>query len=247
MKVTVVGSGDAFGTGGRSHTCFKIDSGEAGALVDFGATSIASWKKLGLSFDSIDAIAISHLHGDHFGGLPFLLLDCQFVERRTRPLLLAGPPGLRERLYDTLDNFFPGVSKLNWSFAWRVEEISPGRPTKLGGFSLETFGVIHSAGSISTGLRLSDGQAVFAYSGDTASTEALFEIGAGADLFVCECYSGVEPITGHMDWPTLKSNLGAFSAKRMVLTHMGASALARRAEMELAGLTPAYDGQIFEV
>jgi ribonuclease BN (tRNA processing enzyme) len=247
MKITVVGSGDAFATGGRAHTCFKVDSSAASAIVDFGASSIASWKKLGLSFDSVDAVAISHLHGDHFGGLPFLLLDCQFVGRRTRPLLLMGPPGLRDRIHDALELFFPGVGKRNWSFAWRVEEVVPGKAVKLGAFSLESFGVIHSAASISTGLRLSDGRCIFGYSGDTAWTETLFEIGAGADLFACECSSGDEPVPEHLDWPTLKAKLPGFSAKRMVVTHMGASALARRADMELAGVTVAYDGQIFDL
>jgi ribonuclease BN (tRNA processing enzyme) len=247
MKVTIVGSGDAFGTGGRAHTCFRIDSGGASALVDFGASAIASSKKLGLSFDAVDAVAISHLHGDHFGGLPFLLLDCQFVARRTTPLVFIGPPGLRDRLFGALDVFFPGAAKLNWSFPWRVEEIAPRGSVKLGGFQLEVFDVVHSVGSAATGLRLSDGKSVFAYSGDTAWTETLLEVAAGADLFICECSSGDEPMANHMDWPTLKANLPRFSALRIVLTHMGASALARRREIEAAGLTPAYDGLVIDL
>ncbi len=247
MRVTIVGSGDAFGTGGRAHTCFRVDAGAGAAMVDFGASSIASWKALGLSFDAIDAVAISHLHGDHFGGLPFLLLDCQFIERRTRPLILAGPPGLRDKLYDALDLYYPGICRLNWGFDWRVEEISPRKPVTLAGFGLETFPVIHRTGTVATGIRLRDGKSVFAYSGDTAWTSTLFEIAADADLFICECYSGDEIIPDHMDWPTLKANLPGFSAKRMVVTHMGASALERTADMELAGLTIAHDGQIIDV
>lgn len=245
MKVTIVGSGDAFGTGGRAHTCFRIDSAAGAAIVDFGASSIASWKRLGLSFDQIDAVAISHLHGDHFGGLPFLLLDCQFIERRTRPLLLMGPPGFRERLRQACDAFFPGGAKMQWSFPWRVEEIAPGEPGQLCGFTIETFAVVHSSGSASAGVRLSDGKSVFAYSGDTQWTEALFDISANADLFLCECYSGDAAVPYHMDWPTLKAKLPRFSAKRIVVTHMSATALARRADMEREGLTVADDGQIF--
>ncbi len=247
MKVTVVGSGDAFGTGGRAHTCFRIDSGGASALVDFGASSIASFKKLGLGFDTVDAVAISHLHGDHFGGLPFLLLDCQFLARRTRPLVFVGPPGLRDRLFGALDVFFPGTAKLAWSFPWRVEEFAPRGVAKVGDFQLESFDVIHSVGAAATGLRLTDGKAVFAYSGDTAWTDALLELSAGADLFICECSSGDAPLANHMDWPTLKANLPRFTAKRIVLTHMGPSAQARRGEMEQAGLTLAKDGLVFEL
>jgi ribonuclease BN (tRNA processing enzyme) len=245
MKVTIVGSGDAFGSGGRGNTCFRIDSGGAGALVDFGASALVSAKRLGLDFAAVDAVAISHLHGDHFGGLPFLLLDCQFIERRTRPLVIAGPPGLSEKLSRVLDLFFPGTATISWRFPWRVEEIRPGEKLKLGGFQLETFSVIHSPGSM--GLRLSDGTAAFAYSGDSAWTDTLLDLSADADLFLCECSSGDEPIENHMDWPTLKANLPRFSARRMAITHMGPSALARRPEMEQAGLTIAYDGRVFEL
>ena len=48
--------------------------------------------------NAISTVLVSHLHGDHFAGLPFFLLDAQLVSRRTAPLLLAGPPGFRERL-----------------------------------------------------------------------------------------------------------------------------------------------------
>lgn len=247
MKVTIVGSGDAFGTGGRAHTCFRIDSGGSATIVDFGAASITSWKSLGFRFDSVDAIVISHLHGDHFGGLPFLLLDCQFVERRTKPLTMIGPPGFKQRLDAALDAFFPGAKELRWGFPWRIEEILARRKMKIGGLTLETFEVVHQSGGLSTGVRLGDGKSVFGYSGDTAWTATLFDLAAAADLFIVECYSGAGLAPNHMDWPTLEANLSGFSAKRIVATHLGATAMPHRAEMEQAGLTIAHDGQVFDI
>jgi len=247
MKITIVGSGDAFGTGGRAHTCFRVDSRETTAVVDFGAGSIASWKKLGFQFDSVDAVVVSHLHGDHFGGLPFLLLDCQFVERRSKPLTMIGPPGFKKRLDSALETFFPGAKDVRWRFPWRVEEILARRKTQVGGLTLETFEVVHASGGLSTGVRLDDGARVFAYSGDTAWTNTLFDLSARADIFIVECYSGSEPAPNHMDWPTLEANLPRFAAKRIIVTHMSESALARRGEMEQAGLTIANDGQVFDL
>lgn len=246
MKITIVGSGDAFGTGGRAHTCFRIDAAGSSTIVDFGASSIASWKRLGFDFDAVDSIVISHLHGDHFGGLPLILLDCQFLERRSKPLSLFGPPGLKQRLEGALDVFFPGARNVRWGFPWRVEEILPRKKTAVGGLTLETFEVVHQSGGLSTGVRLCDGARVFAYSGDTAWTATLFDLAAEADLFVVECYSGVGPAPNHMDWPTLKANLSGFSAKRVVATHLGVTAMPYRGEMEQAGLTLAYDGQVFD-
>jgi ribonuclease BN (tRNA processing enzyme) len=247
MRVTIVGSGDAFGSGGRAHTCFKIDSLGATVVVDFGAASMGGWKKLGLDYAEVDAIVISHLHGDHFGGLPFLLLDCQFIAHRTKPLTLIGPPGFGQRLDAALETFFLCTKGMRWNFAWHVEELLARRKTKVAGLELESFEVLHSSGALATGVRLDDGKNVFAYSGDTAWTEALFDISKEADIFVVECYSGAEPVPNHMNWPTLKANLASFSAKRIVVTHMSESALARRPEMEQAGLTPAYDGQTFDL
>ena len=57
------------------------------------------------------------------------------------------------------------------------------------GHSLTTAEVIHQSGAPSTALRLSDGQTVFAYSGDTEWTDALLPIARDADLFICECYA----------------------------------------------------------
>jgi ribonuclease BN (tRNA processing enzyme) len=246
MKLTIVGSGDAFGSGGRAHTCFRIDADGRTILLDFGASAITAWKRFGFSTDVIDGIVISHLHGDHFGGLPFLLLECQYVAMRTRPLVLAGPPGFRGRLQRTLEALFPGAMAIDWRFPWQVVEIACREAVDVAGFRVETREVQHPSGAPATAVRISRGGRVLAYSGDTAWTEALVETAAGADVMVVECFSGAEPIANHVDWPTLKANLPALSSKRLVVTHMSDTALARGAEMEAEGLTVAHDGLVIE-
>jgi ribonuclease BN (tRNA processing enzyme) len=247
MKITFVGSGDAFGSGGRAHTCFRVDAAGRTLVVDFGASAITAWKRCGFSSDEIDAVLVTHLHGDHFGGLPFLLLECQFGVGRTRPLLLAGPVGFRARLERTLEALFPGSMGIDWHFPWHVVEITCGERVQIAGFWVDTVEVEHPSGAPSTAVRLARGKRVFAYSGDTGWTEALLEISAGADIFVVECYSGCEPIVNHIDWPTLETKLPLFSAARIVVTHMNDTALARGREMEARGLTLAHDGLVVEV
>ncbi len=78
-------------------------------LLDCGATSLSALKGLGLDPGEIAAVFVSHLHGDHFGGLPFLILDGQF-SRRTRPLAVVGPPGIGRRLTEAMECMFPGSS-----------------------------------------------------------------------------------------------------------------------------------------
>src|SRR5256886_10620251 len=135
MRLTIVGCGDAFGSGGRFNTCFFLETAKGTLLVDFGASSLVALKARGLDPDRIDGIVLSHLHGDHFGALPFLLLDAQFLARRERPLLIAGPPGTRARLDQLLEVFFPRSTTNKWRFSWNVMEIEVGRPTDVLGHS----------------------------------------------------------------------------------------------------------------
>jgi ribonuclease BN (tRNA processing enzyme) len=90
MRVRFVGSGDAFGSGGRWQACIQLTVPEQVTLVDCGATSLVALKAQGLDPGQVAAVAVTHLHGDHFGGLPLLILDGQF-SHRTAPLLVAGP------------------------------------------------------------------------------------------------------------------------------------------------------------
>ena len=247
MKLTIVGCGDAWGTQGRSHTCFRLDALGKCILVDFGASAIVAWNRLAFDLEEIDAIVVSHLHGDHFGGLPFLLLQCQFEARRTRSLVIYGPPGTSKRLEQAIEVLFPGLLQLSWRFTWRVEEVAPGIGVDVVGFSLETTEVIHRSGAPSTAIRLSGGGKVFAYSGDTQWTPALAAVGRHADLFVIECYSGAHPVPGHIDWPTLRANLPGLTARRIALTHMSHSSLSRMREFAAAGVEVLDDGQILSI
>lgn len=246
MRLTIVGCGDAFGSGGRSNTCFWLETAKATLVVDFGASALPALKALALDPNRIDAIVLSHLHGDHFGGLPFLLLDAQFLARRETPLLIAGPPGTRERLDAALEALFPKSTGSKWRFAWQVEEITPGVMTDVLGHSVVTAEVVHGSGAPSTALRLSDGEKTFAYSGDTEWTDALLPIAKGANLFICECYAFAGKITGHMSWEILKARLADLGAKRIMATHMNPTMLARLDELRAGGVLVAEDRAVID-
>jgi ribonuclease BN (tRNA processing enzyme) len=247
MRVTIVGSGDAFGSGGRFNTCFLLETAKGVLLVDFGASSLIALKVHGIDPDRIDGILLSHLHGDHFGALPFLLLDAQFLALRERPLLIAGPPGTRTRVDQLLEVFFP-LSTLNkWRFSWKVVELDVGSASEVLGHSVSTAEVVHFSGALSTALRISDGEKVFAYSGDTQWVEALLSIAKDADLFIVECYKYSGQPIGHLTWEILKPRLGDLRARRIMLTHMNPTMLARLDEVRADGVLIAEDGAVIEL
>jgi ribonuclease BN (tRNA processing enzyme) len=247
MRLTIVGSGDAFGSGGRFNTCLMIETGGRTVLLDFGASSLVALRAQGFDPARVDGVILSHLHGDHFGGLPFLLLDAQFLTRRERPLVIAGPPGARERIEAALEVFFPRSSATKWRFPWEVVEVTPGEAREVFGLTVATSEVVHPSGAPSTAVRLSDGRKVLAYSGDTEWTDALIPIADGADLFIVECYEYGRPVTGHISWSLLKDQLPHLRAKRIMLTHMNPSMLARAEEAKQLGLLIAEDGLALEV
>jgi ribonuclease BN (tRNA processing enzyme) len=245
--VRFVGSGDAFGSGGRFQTCISVTSGAQTALVDCGTTSLVALKAQGLDPGEVDAVAVTHLHGDHFGGLPFLILDGQF-SRRVRPLRVVGPPGIDERLTRTMEALFPGSSRVTRRFPVQVEELVPGGPSvemgETGELAVRAWPVVHECGAPPLAIRVTDGRSSFAYSGDTEWTPALVEAARGADLFAVEAYTYDKPVRYHLDYQTLREHRDEFDAERVVLTHMSAHMLDRVGE---ADVPAAYDGLTLEV
>jgi ribonuclease BN (tRNA processing enzyme) len=247
MRVTIIGSGDAFGSGGRFNTCFHLATGQRTVLIDCGASTHVALRARGIDPETIDAVVLTHLHGDHFGGIPFILIDAQYMTRRERPLTFAGPPGSRARINTALDAFYPGSLKSEWRFPWNVIEIPVGVPTEVLGLMVTSAEVIHFSGAPSTALRVTDGAKTLAYSGDTQWTDALLTIAKDADLFLCECFDYERELSGHLNWTTLRARIGDFAARRVMLTHMNPSMLARLDEVRKSGVLIAEDGLVLDL
>lgn len=244
VTVRVLGCGDAFGSGGRLQTCFFLDAGPDRLLIDCGATAMVAMRRFDVDPAVIDTVILSHLHGDHFGGLPLMLLEAQFVSARTRPLVVAGPPGTRDRLKQALAVLFPGAEHLDWRFPLEIVELEVGRTDRFGRVSVLPFEVEHPSGAPALALRLTCGGQTIAYSGDTEWTEMLPVVAHESDLFICECYGFTPKPKFHLDYQTLSARLPDFSARRIVLTHMSQEMLAQLDRLELE---TAYDGMVIEL
>jgi ribonuclease BN (tRNA processing enzyme) len=240
VMVRFLGTGDAFGSGGRLQPCIHIDLVKAGLLLDFGASSLIAMKRWGVDPSRIDAILLTHLHGDHFGGLPFLFLHEQLISKRSRPILVAGPPGLEERVKAAMEVFFPGSSKMPSRFAIDFLEFAERTPARVGSLCVTPFPVTHASGAPSYALRIECGRKVVSYSGDTEWTDALIEAAAEADLFICEAYFFSKRTKYHLDYLTLMEHRTKLRCRRLILTHMNEDLLARLGEVEVEC---AEDGQ----
>jgi ribonuclease BN (tRNA processing enzyme) len=238
-----LGSGDAFGSGGRYQACLMLSGGGGHVLIDCGATSLTAMKRYGVDPSSIETVLISHLHGDHFGGLPFLILDGQF-SRREAPLIIGGPPTIEERMTATMEALFPGSSTVQRRFDIDYRELAPTERTAIGSVAVTAYPVQHASGAQSYGLRVEYGGRTIAYSGDTEWTDELVELARSADVFVCEAYFFDKAVKYHVDYATLKANLERLECGRVIVTHMSQSMLEREEEIDLEA---ANDGLVVRV
>jgi ribonuclease BN (tRNA processing enzyme) len=173
VDVRFVGSGDAFGSGGRFQTCIALRTSDDLFLVDCGASSLIAMRQQKIEPRDVSKILITHLHGDHFGGLPFFLLDAQLVSHRTAPLTLVGPPGFEARLMEAMEILFTGSSKVDPNFELRFVELKPRTPTAVDEIEVTAFPAAHFSGAPSYSLRVKVEGKVFVYSGDSQWTDTL--------------------------------------------------------------------------
>lgn len=243
LRLRFLGSGDAFGSGGRLQTCLCLEGSGGRVLIDCGTTALIGMKRAGIDPRSVGCVLLSHLHGDHFGGVPFLILDGQFGGRAS-PLVVAGPQGTRERVTAAMEILFPGSSRAARRFTTDLVELAPGPPTMIGPLTVAGFPVEHASGAPAYALRVQWAGRTVVYSGDTEWCEGLVEAARGADLFVCEAYTFDRRIRYHLDHATLAGNLERIRARRVILTHLGPDMLAHRHE---AAAECAEDGLTVDV
>jgi len=244
MQLRFVGCGDALGSGGRFNTCFHVTGASVNFLIDCGASSLPALKRLGIAREAIDLILITHFHGDHFGGLPFLLLDAQFT-RRSRPLVIAGPVGIETRLANLTEALFEHSSKTKQRFDLSVIALEPEQSRTFGEVKVTPYPVVHGeSGGPFLAYRIEAEGRVIAYSADTEWTDMLIPAARGADLFIAEAYYYDKIVKNHLSLKTLEAHLPEINAKRLVLTHMSEDMLARLSELPYLA---AEDGMAVEL
>jgi ribonuclease BN (tRNA processing enzyme) len=244
MQLRFVGCGDALGSGGRFNTCFHVTGNSVNFLIDCGASSLPALKHLGIGRDDIDLILITHFHGDHFGGLPFLLLDAQFT-RRSRPLVIAGPQGIETKLANLMEALFEHSSKTEQRFDLSVVALEPEQSRTFGEVKVTPYPVVHGeSGGPFLAYRIEAEGRVITYSADTEWTDALIPAARGADLFIAEAYYYDKIVKNHLSLKTLEAHLPEINARRLVLTHMSDDMLGRLDELPYVA---AHDGMAVEL
>jgi ribonuclease BN (tRNA processing enzyme) len=247
MRLTVIGCGDAFGSGGRLQTSYLVDAAGTRFLIDCGASTMIGLNRLGIDPNSVPAIFISHLHGDHYAGLVWWLLHAKHVGKRTAPLTIVGPPGIEARLNTAAEALFPGSTYTGRRHDLIFREITAGERCEIGTVAVTPFEVSHPSGAPSHALRFEVDGKVLSFTGDSEWVESLVAAGQGADLYIMECYQYDGAPRYHMSWTTISSHLDRIAPKRVLLTHMAQAMLARRGDVADPRVVLAEDGLTLEI
>lgn len=244
MQLTIVGSGNASNAAGRRHSCYWLEgalAGErAGALmVDFGGTALAGLKELGLDPRRLDLLCFTHLHGDHVGGYPFLVIDAMYDLRREAPLTVVGPLGVEERLEGLLRVCYPSLATKERPFELRYVELAPGESFAEQGVEVSGFPADHQdppEQPLCLRVAGASGRSA-AFSGDTRICAGLFAAAAGADLTVAECSALAPPCGAHSSWLEWQDAAQQLDCERLILTHLGEDVRAQVPALLSEGLT----------
>jgi len=243
-SVTFVGSGDAFGSGGRFNTCILVDAPGIRFCLDFGASSLIALARLGISHNTIDTILLTHLHGDHCGGIPFLLVDAMLAAKRERPLTIAGPAMTSQRLGAVAAAMMPGMEVMVPKFPLTYLDLEVLRGVEIGPLKVMSYPAVHTKQTNPTSLRVEVAGKVIAYTGDSEWTQHMPALAEGADLCIAECYYFRKPVRFHLNYPDIVRHKSQIRAKRLILTHLGPEMLAN---LEDVAEECAHDGLVVEL
>jgi ribonuclease BN (tRNA processing enzyme) len=242
VRVRFLGSGNAFSDGGRANAAIHVTAPGVSLLLDCGGSALPAIKKH-VDPATIDAVAVTHLHGDHFGGVVFLVIEQHFAGR-TKELVVGGPPSLEARLRAAEQALYPDFfGPTTLGFPLRTVVLGA-TATELGGARVSAHEVRHVRLAEPHGLRVEVEGKVVAYSGDARWSEHLVPVARGADLFICEASHFDREDPAHINYRQIMAHRAELGAKRIVLTHLGAQTLARVGELELEH---AVDGTLIEL
>ena len=218
LRLTFIGSGNAFSPGGLCCNGFVVNER---FLFDAPPQALSSLNHIGIDANDLEAVIVSHHHGDHFLGLPFLLLHWKW-KGRTAPVVVVGPPETERLARDIAEKVFPGVLD-GVGYDLRFEELQPGRLTSVDGLALKAVEVEHDDGLVmSLGYSCTVGGRSFGYTGDTRMCDAVLEMARSQEVLVSECASRAENIPVHMnlvdDIPHVRSALP--KGAELILTHI---------------------------
>ena len=179
MRLTAIGCSGSFPGPDSACSAYLVEHEGFRLLLDFGSGAIGPLQRH-LDLLAVDAVLLSHLHGDHCLDLcPYVIFRRYHPGGRPPRVPVLGPRGTHGRLAAAYDP--TSTDGLTDVFAFGALE--PGE-RELGPFTLQVDRVNHRVEAFA--MRLTAGGRVLTYSGDTGVSDALVRLALGSDVLLCE-------------------------------------------------------------
>jgi len=227
LELSFLGSGNAFAAGGRYWSSFLANDRY---LFDAPPTLLPHLKQRGRPLNDIEVIFLSHFHGDHFMGLPFLFLEYVYLTERRDDLWIVGPPGVEAKVEAFANQCYPEITR-EAGYHRRYVEAQPGADQFVNEIAFRSFPMNHVNDKLQCfGYRVHVGGEVIAYTGDTMFCEEIFDLAEGARVLVADCTYAEGEGPEHMGLNDLRVIRKRLSPETTILlTHLNG-------EPDLAGL-----------
>lgn len=226
MKLTVIGSSDAFNSGGRGNSCYLLESaGAAKIMIDFGPTALVGLRRARVHPNDVGGVAFTHLHGDHTGGFPLLAIDALYNSSREAELAVLGPALTRSVLDELMRVTYGDLEEIGAKgLRLVIDELLPNEERAFQGYRVQAFAAEHMPlPHRPLCLRFVDPAGkVIAFSGDTRICPGLLAAADGADLLVADCSRLAPPAGQHATWEEWQRVLPQVNARSFLFTHLGA-------------------------
>lgn len=222
MELTFLGSGNAFAAGGRYWSSFLANGRY---LFDCPPTALPHLKRLRRPLEDIRAIFITHFHGDHFMGLPFLLLEYKYLSPRHDDLYIVGPPGIEAFLEDFAERCYPNLSQADSAYKRIYLEVDPQREQGVDELPFRAVPMKHAQGKLACfGYRVRLGDKTLAYTGDAEYCPEILSLAAGSDVLIVDCTYSQGSGPEHMGLDDIRAlRKSVDPGITIILTHLDAN------------------------